>query len=54
MTPSQQAKAAGCKSLAEVSMLTGVPVRTLERWSKIRPELFEVVLVGVVNSRKVG
>ena len=46
MTPSQQAKAAGLKSLKEVSELTGVSIQTLINWHKNKPALFVVVLVG--------
>jgi transcriptional regulator with XRE-family HTH domain len=46
MTPSQQAKAAGLKSLLQVSELTGVSIQTLSNWAKNKPELFEVVING--------
>ena len=48
MTPSQQAKAAGLKSLLEVSELTGVSYQTLNNWAKNKPELFGVVIAGCV------
>lgn len=47
MTPSQQAKAAGIPSLAAVSRITGVSVRTLINWHEYKPRLFAVVLLGV-------
>lgn len=48
MTPSQQAKAAGLKSLSQVSELTGQSLQTLSNWAKDKPELFRVVLLGCV------
>lgn len=46
MTPSQQAKAAGLKSLAVVADMTGQSIQTLGNWAKNKPELFAVVLAG--------
>ena len=46
MYPSDQAKAAGLKSLAQVSKLTGTSVQTLINWDKNKPLLFAVVLAG--------
>lgn len=46
MTPSQQAKAVGLKSLAVVTSLTGVSKSTLFDWHKNKPRLFAVVLKG--------
>ena len=46
MSPSQQAKAAGLKSLLQVSELTGVSIQTLSNWAKNKPGLFQVVLMG--------
>ena len=40
MTPSEQAKAAGFKSLAEVARKIGKPRRTLYNWHRDSPELF--------------
>jgi hypothetical protein len=45
-TPSQQAKAAGLKSLTEVSIQTGVSLQTLINWHENKPRLFAVVLAG--------
>jgi hypothetical protein len=47
MTASQQAKAAGLKSLKQVSELTGASAQTLINWHKHKPKLFAVVLLGV-------
>ena len=46
MTPSQQAKAAGIKSLLQVSELTGVSIQTLSNWAKNKPKLFRTVILG--------
>jgi len=46
MTASQQAKQAGLKSLAQVSELTGVSFQTLNNWVNMKPDLFQVVLLG--------
>ena len=46
MTPAQQAKAEGLKSLSAVSHLTGVSIQTLSNWAKHKPELFKTVLIG--------
>ncbi len=46
MKASEQAKAAGLKSLAQVSELTGVSFQTLNNWAKHKPQLFEAVLLG--------
>jgi len=48
MTPSQQAKAAGLKSLSQVTKMTGVSLQTLSNWHKNKPELFKVVIAGCV------
>lgn len=46
MTPAQQAKAAGLKSLTQVSQITGVSLNTLTNWHRDKPELFRIVLAG--------
>ena len=46
MTPSQQAKRAGLKSLVQVERITGVKKRTLYNWYENKPKLFEAVLIG--------
>jgi len=48
VTPSQQVKAAGLKSLSQVSEITGVSAQTLSNWVKDKPVLFEVVLLGCI------
>lgn len=49
MTPSQQAKAAGLKSLTQVKDLTGISLNTLTNWHRDRPQLFEVVIEGCIS-----
>jgi len=53
MTASEQAKAQGLKSLAQVAELTGVSFQTLNNWHKNKPELFEIVLLGCVERLKI-
>ncbi len=55
-TASQQAKAQGFKSLAQVAELSTVKRRTLENWHKDKPELFNIVLLGcyAIQNNKVN
>lgn len=53
-TPSQQAKNAGCASLKEVSIMTGVSEQTLINWHKNKPQLFAIVLTGCARSVEAG
>ena len=46
MSPSEQAKAMGLKSLKSVCEISGVQMGTLLNWSKNKPRLFNVVLHG--------
>jgi len=48
MTPSQQAKAAGLKSLSQVSQITGVSLQTLTNWHRNKQHLFRIVIRGCV------
>ena len=48
MTPSEQCKAAGLTSLAEMSRISGVSVQTLCNWHKDKPALFATVVAGAV------
>ena len=52
MTPSEQAKAAGLESLAQVVRISGVSQRTLINWHKSKPQLFAVVLAGCSTHNK--
>ena len=49
MKTSEKAKAAGLKSLTELSEITGVSLQTLTNWSKNKPKLFNIVLKGAVK-----
>lgn len=53
-TPSMQCHAAGLKSLAEVSRITGVGRQTLINWHKNKPLLFAIVLAGCTVSASTG
>ena len=46
MKTSDKCKAAGLKSLAKLSEITGQSTQTLRNWHKFKPELFEIVLRG--------
>lgn len=46
MTASEQAKAAGLKSLKQVAELTGQSAQTLNNWAENKPQLFKIVLLG--------
>ena len=48
MTPSQQAKAAGLRSLSQITEITGVSPQTLTNWHKHKPALFAIVVAGCV------
>jgi hypothetical protein len=48
MTPSQQAKEAGLKSLTQMSQMTGKPTDTLRNWHRDSPDLFRLLLAGCV------
>lgn len=50
MTPSQQCKQAGLKSLAELCEITGRSRQTLTNWHRHYPKLFAVVVAGACAS----
>ena len=54
MTASSQARKAGLKSLAEVSRITGVSIETLNNWSKNKPDLLNIVIIGCKASKDNG
>lgn len=54
MTAAKAAKAAGLKSLAVVSDLTGVSTQTLNNWFNDKPKLFEIVIAGCASKIKIG
>lgn len=49
-TPSQQAKAAGFKTLTQVSRICNKSVSTLRGWSRDNPQLFQVILIGCATT----
>lgn len=49
---SQRAKQLGCESLTQVSNTTKQSLQTLGNWHKNKPELFEIVVLGVVAKTK--
>jgi hypothetical protein len=51
MSPSEQCKSIGLKSLMQVSRVTGVSPETLINWhkSKKKAQLFNVVLIGCLE-----
>lgn len=53
MTPSQQAKAAGLKSLAELSRVSGVSEQTLINWHRDKPVLFNLVCLGAAMAKEI-
>lgn len=48
MTAAEQCKAAGLKSLAELSKMVCKPPQTLRNWHRDAPELFAIVVAGAV------
>lgn len=46
LTPSKKAKQAGLNSLAELSEISHVPVRTLQDWFNNYPQRFNFVCFG--------
>lgn len=51
VTPSEQCKTAGLFSLAELSRISGVSVQTLINWSRNKPKVFEIVILGAVAKK---
>ena len=49
MKPSEQCKAAGLKSLVQLSRLTGESRQTLINWHRDRPIRFEAMILYVQN-----
>jgi hypothetical protein len=52
MTLSKLLRQAGLESLAELSEISGVPVRTLQDWHKTKPKLIEVILIGCKSTKE--
>lgn len=53
MTPSQQCKGAGLKSLAELVLITKESKQTLINWHKNKPVLFHLVVLGAVQQKSI-
>lgn len=52
MKPNYQAKLAGLKSMKEFSELTGWTRRTLQKWARVKPELFKAELDRAVKRKE--
>ena len=50
MSASWEAKRMGLKSLKQVTDITGVKRDTLRNWSRDKPKLFKVVLLGCIET----
>ncbi len=46
MTAEEQAVARGLRDLAHAAEVSGESIKTLTRWAKTKPALFDVVLIG--------
>ena len=51
MKPSEKAKSAGLKSLAELAEISGESVQTLNNWFKNEPRRFELILKGAIAEK---
>ena len=51
MNPNKQATKAGLTGFDEITELTGVSRQTLSNWSKNKPELLKIVILGCVAAR---
>ena len=52
MTPSEVCDTAGLKGLAELRRMTGQSDQTLINWSRNKPELFEIVVIGTAEKKR--
>lgn len=52
MSPSDKCDSAGLKGLAELRRLTGQSDQTLINWSKHKPELFEICVIGAAEKKR--
>lgn len=48
MTPSQQIKEAGLKSLPQVSEISTIPIGTLKGWHRRKPKTFDFIISSCV------
>ncbi|MGR5468195.1 hypothetical protein ACPV51_13115 [Vibrio astriarenae] len=53
MNASERAKGLGFISLLEVSELSGTSTQNLNNWLNSKPDLFEVVLLGCMEKKKI-
>lgn len=53
MTPSEQCKKEGLKSLDELSQISQTSVQTLINWHRDKPALFYAVLIGVATIKRI-
>ena len=54
MKPSEQVKAAGLKSLAQLVEYSCVSEQTLINWHKNRPKLFALIIQGAVKQQELN
>ena len=54
MSPSEQCKAAGLKSLAELQRISKVHKQTLLLWHRTKQHLFNTVILGALELKKQG
>ncbi len=52
MKPSEQCKAAGLDSLAELVRITEVSEQTLINWHRNKPKLFRTTVLGAVRVKE--
>lgn len=51
---SKKAKEGGLASLREMSEITGVPVTTLNDWSKTRQKTFNILIFGSMKKKEMN
>lgn len=54
LTAAKQVKAAGLKSLKWLAETAGVHPQQLDRWSKDRPKLFDLIICGALYKQGVS
>lgn len=52
MSPSERCDAAGLKGLAELRRITGQSDQTLINWSRNKPNLFEICVIGAAEKKR--
>lgn len=53
MTTAKQCKEIGLSGLKEVAEATNQSPQTLDNWAKDKPELFDIILKGVVFDKNI-